>query len=244
MPRLTAALFLLLSLVVLPCASAGEKLKVQHLVFKFANKTREAYFFVPPQQGNLPVLVLLHGSGRDGRVMIDEWKDLAAREGIVLAAPDALHDMEWNPQLDSAAFLHEVVNQARELHAIDDNRIYLFGHSAGAQYALILALIDPNYYAAAAIHAGTLPAALNPALLQPRRHMPLAIWSGDLDPYFPVDEVRETKRRLDAHGWNVQLSVMAQHDHNYYAVSSTVNPRAWQFLSATRLTDEPLSTKP
>jgi poly(3-hydroxybutyrate) depolymerase len=235
MRRVTAAFLLLLSLAALPAAHAKEKLKVQRIVFKFANKTREAYFFVPEQQGNLPVLVLLHGSGRDGRVMIDEWKDLAAREGIVLAAPNALHDMEWNPHWDSPAFLHEVVDQARGLHAIDDNRIYLFGHSAGAQFALVLALVDSNYYAAAAIHAGTLPKGMNPTLMQPRRHMPLAIWSGDLDFLFPPEEVRETKCLLDAHGWNVQLSVIAQHDHNYYAVSSTVNPRAWQFLSAVRL---------
>jgi poly(3-hydroxybutyrate) depolymerase len=243
MARLTAAL-LLFSLAVLPCASAGTKPKVQRIVFKFDTKTREAYFFVPEQQGNLPVLLLLHGSGRDGRVMIDEWKDLAAREGILLAAPNALHDMEWNSKWDSPEFLHAVVDQARALHPIDDNRIYLFGHSAGAQYALVLALVDSNFYAAAAIHAGTLPASMNPSLTLPRRHMPIAIWAGDLDFYFPADEVRETKRLLDAHGWNVQLSVMAQHDHNYYAVSSTVNPRAWQFLSATRLTDEPRTTKP
>jgi poly(3-hydroxybutyrate) depolymerase len=233
MARLTAA-FLLFSLAVLPCASAGTKPKAQRIVFKFDTKTREAYFFVPEQQGNLPVLLLLHGSGRDGRVMIDEWKDLAAREGIVLAAPNALHDMEWNSKWDSPEFLHAVVDQARALHPIDDSRIYLFGHSAGAQYALVLALVDSNFYAAAAIHAGTLPASMNPSLTLPRRHMPIAIWAGDLDFYFPADEVRETKRLLDAHGFNVQLFVLAQHDHNYYAVSSTVNPRAWQFLSPFR----------
>jgi poly(3-hydroxybutyrate) depolymerase len=238
MPRLRAAFVLLFSLAVLPLAFASEKNKVQHIVFKFGTKTREAYFFVPERQGNLPLLLLLHGSGRDGRVMIDEWKDLAAREGILLAAPDALHDMEWNPRWDSPAFLHAVVDQARRLHEIDDSRIYLFGHSAGAQYALILALIDSNYYAAAAIHAGTLPKGMNPALLQPRRHMPLAIWSGDLDPIFPADEVRATKRLLNASGFNVQLFIMAQHDHNYYAVSSTVNPRAWQFLSSARSTSD------
>ena len=242
MPRLTAAFFLLLSFVVLPCASAGEKLKSQRVVFKFANKTREAHFFVPEKRGNLPVLVLLHGYGNNALDMIHEWQELAEREGILLAAPDAVEGMEWNPRWDSPAFMHEVVNQARGLHAIDDNRIYLFGHSAGAQYALILALIDPNYYAAAAMHSGSLPEAMNPALLQPRRHMPLAIWSGDLDSIFPVDKVRETKRVLDAHGFNVQLSVIARHDYKYSAVSSTVNPQAWQFLSAVRLTYEPLTT--
>lgn len=207
------------------------KQSVQRIVFKFEDKTREAYLFVPVQQGPLPVLVLLHGSGRNGRVMIDEWKDLASREGIILAAPDALHDMEWSLRSDPPEFLHEVVNQSRAFHAVDAGRIYLFGHSAGAQFALIIALVDSNYYAATAIHAGTLPGAMMPALSLPRRHMPIAIWTGDLDPYFPVEDVRETKRVMDANGFDIRLSVIALHDHNYYAISSTVNPRAWKFLS-------------
>jgi poly(3-hydroxybutyrate) depolymerase len=97
MRRMTGASLLLISRAILPCISAAEKLKVQRVVFKFADKTREAHFFVPDKQGNLPVLVLLHGSGNNAGDMIREWKDLAAREGIVLAAPDALGGMEWNP---------------------------------------------------------------------------------------------------------------------------------------------------
>jgi hypothetical protein len=46
-------------------------------------------FFIPDKDGPLAVLVLLHGSGRNGEIMVKEWKDLAAREGIVLVAPDA-----------------------------------------------------------------------------------------------------------------------------------------------------------
>ena len=228
-------LLVLLAWFAEPTLCAQQKPKPKRVVFKFEGKTREAYFFVPSQQGSLPLIVLLHGSGRNGRVMIDEWSSLAAKEGIVLAAPDALHDEEWNQKWDSPPFLHEVVNQVSTLHAIDHSRIYLFGSSAGAQFALIMALVDANYYAAVAIHAGYLPPSINPTLSLPRRHMPIAIWTGDMDPYFPVEDVRQTKRLLDSSGFNVKLSVIALHDHNYYAVSSTVNPSAWEFFKQVRL---------
>ena len=36
-------------------------------------------------------------------------------------------------------------------------------------------------------------------------------------------------------GFHVQLTVMALHDHNYYAVSGEVNRKAWDFLKAAHL---------
>jgi predicted esterase len=130
---------------------------------------------------------------------------------------------------------------ARAIHPIDDRRIYLFGHSAGAQFALALVLLDSDYYAAAAIHAGTLPPGIMPALSLPHRRMPVAIWVGDRDPNFPADAVRETKRVMDANGYDVRLSVVAQHDHDYYAVSGTVNASAWAFLKQYQLPASPPS---
>lgn len=233
--KVSVLLFAAILCLVPTPALAKQKVKPQRIVFQFQNKTREATLFLPPQQGPLPVIVLLHGSGRNGAVMVNEWKDLAQREGIILVAPNALHDMEWNLGVDPPELFHEAVNQARAIHPIDSDRIYVFGHSAGAQFALVLALVDPDYYAAAAIHAGDLPTGIMPALSQPRRHMPVAIWTGDRDPFFSVDEVRETKRVMDANGFDVRLSVIALHDHNYYAISSTVNARAWDFLKVCRL---------
>ena len=34
--------------------------------------------------GSRTLLVLLHGSGRDGRSLLDQWQSLAKKEGIIL----------------------------------------------------------------------------------------------------------------------------------------------------------------
>jgi poly(3-hydroxybutyrate) depolymerase len=51
-------------------------------------KERIYYTFVPEKlNAHAPMLLLLHGSGRDGMSQINEWKGLAEKEGIILAAP-------------------------------------------------------------------------------------------------------------------------------------------------------------
>jgi predicted esterase len=41
------------------------------------------------------VILLLHGSGHDGKSLIDPWLPLAKSEGIVLVAPSASDPQAW-----------------------------------------------------------------------------------------------------------------------------------------------------
>src|SRR5262249_41668056 len=52
----------------------------------------------PPLRGDKPVplLMLFHGSGRDGMSQINEWRKLADSEGIVLVAPNATNTRQWS----------------------------------------------------------------------------------------------------------------------------------------------------
>jgi predicted esterase len=167
--------------------------------------------------------------------MASLWKDLAGREGFMVAAPNAWNSAGWDSTKDTPEFFPAIVDQIKSRHAIDPSRIYLFGHSAGAAYALFLAVIDSNAFAATAVHAGALQA--NPiGLFEPaERKMPIAIWVGDRDQNFPLDVVRDTKRLFDSNGYNLELSVIPNHDHNYYAISDEINQKAWNFLKKTQL---------
>jgi hypothetical protein len=40
--------------------------------------------------GSPPLVVLLHGSGRDGKSPVEKWEPLARKEGLVIVGPDAL----------------------------------------------------------------------------------------------------------------------------------------------------------
>ena len=206
------------------------------LTFEFAGNRRTCYYFIPDAEGPLPAIVLLHGSGHNGQIMIDAWKDLASKEHFILIAPDAYDPAGWGVKMDPPEFLHAVVDQVRTKHAIDDRRVYLFGHSAGAVYALILAVIDSRYWAAAAVHAGALPPGYEGQILaRTDRRTPIAIWVGDSDLLFHIDAVNATKSLLEANGFPVKLSVLPNHDHNYYAISDKVNKQAWDFLKKSQL---------
>ena len=169
--------------------------------------------------------------------MLDAWKVLAASEQFMLAAPDSLDAAVWDSKYDSPAFLHAVVAQVGAMHAVDPQRIYLFGHSGGAVYALALALIDSDYYAATAVHAGALPDQSHRLFPYATRHMPVALWVGDHDPAFGIDRVTETRDLFKAQGFDVQLSILKSHGHEYSEVAETVNRQAWTFFQGASLPD-------
>ena len=226
------AMLLGASLFVIP---ATAKDKITKISFDFSGRARVLYMVVPERQGPLPVVVLLHGSGRNGEIMAQAWKDLAGREGFIIAAPDAFGAAGWGSLVDPPEFFKAVVDQVKAVHPIDESRIYLFGHSAGATYALFLAVMDSDLFAATAIHAGALQANPDGLFEQADRKMPIAIWVGDRDPNFPLDAVEATRRLYAANGYQIKLTVIPNHDHNYYVISDEINAKAWDFLKGARL---------
>jgi poly(3-hydroxybutyrate) depolymerase len=202
---------------------------------EFAGNTRTFYTFVPKAEGPLPLVLLLHGSGRNGQVMVDAWAALAAREHFIVAAPDAYDSSAWNIKTDAPDFLHAVVDRVEAKHAVDGNRIYLFGHSAGAEYALLLAILDSHSFAAVAVHAGALQPDNYRLFAYAGRRIPIAIWVGDQDLLFPVEQVTATIKEFESNGFPIELTIMPNHDHNYYVISDEVNGEAWEFLKKARL---------
>jgi len=183
-----------------------------------------------------PLLLLLHGSGRDGMSQIEQWQALAEQEGLVLVAPNSLNSGEWSMGVDGPEFLHEIVEAVRGKYSIDGNRIYLFGHSAGAVFALYMGLMESQYFAAAGVHAGAIREEFYSSLDNvAKRKLPLAIWVGTEDPYFSLTMVKGTQSELQKHGFDAQVFEMKGHDHDYYAVAKDLNPKIWSFLSASSL---------
>jgi poly(3-hydroxybutyrate) depolymerase len=212
-------------------ATAPTKETEPKYTFEFAGRTRAYHFFIPNDEGALPVVVLLHGSGHNGQVMVDAWKDLASKEHFIILAPDSYDPSGWAFKIDSPEFLRAAVEQVKAKHPIDASRVYLFGHSAGAVHALVMAIVDSRYYAAAAVHAGAIPPGYEKLLFSKAdRRIPIAIWVGDKDPLFHVDAVTATKRLFETNGFPVELSVIPNHDHDYYLISDLVNNQAWEFL--------------
>jgi poly(3-hydroxybutyrate) depolymerase len=62
--------------------------KIEKRSFLSDGENRTYYAFVPDSAKDTPapVIITLHGSGRDGRILVDHWQSMAKKEGI--SSPD------------------------------------------------------------------------------------------------------------------------------------------------------------
>jgi len=235
-----STLFLIaLMFVPLQTAAADDKVVRDSIVSQ--NKNRTVYLFVPGSVKSgtpAPLIVLLHGSGRNGLSLVDKWKDLAKKEGIILVGPDSLDTSRWSSPVDGPDFLRDVVENIKSKYTIDPRRVYLFGHSGGATFALYMSVLESQYFAATAIHAGAMRRN-DPAIGQAKRKTPIAIFVGSRDQFFPLEAVRGTQEDLNKQGFAVELTVMPGHDHWYYDLAPKINANAWEFLKKHQLNEAP-----
>ncbi len=205
-------------------------------------KERVYYLYVPssvPPDRPVPLLVMFHGSGGSGRTFVERWKDLAEKEGIVLAGPDSTDAVHWASPQDGPTLLRDVVEAVAARHPIDPRRVYLFGHSAGAVFTLQMACLESEYFAAAAVHAGAVDPRYFPLFDYASRKIPIAIWIGTRDRFFSLSEVRATSDALKSRGFPVELTEMPDQTHDYLGHAAELNPKIWEFLSKSSLPAEP-----
>ena len=207
----------------------------------FDGGKRTFYLFVPDKLESkpAPLIITLHSSGRDGRILVDHWKSLASKEGTILAGPDATKREEWNTGDDGPAFLHALTEHLKSKQPVDPKRVYLFGHSAGAIHGLAMGVLESEYFAAIAAHAGVLPQEYAPYAKQAPRKIPLGMWVGTNDRFFPLENVRQTRDALVHLGFPTELTEIKGHTHDYYGRSGEINKAAWAFLQKQRLESEP-----
>lgn len=222
-----------------PPAIAADKITRETVVID--QDKRPYYLFIPESIGAdpAPLLLLFHGSSRDGRSLVEPWREIASKEHIILAGPDATDRSAWEVPQDGPAFIYFLVEAVKARHAIDLRRLYLFGHSAGAGFGVVMALMESEYFAAAAVHAGGLQRTGRQQLLNAARKIPIAFFQGTQDPIVPVDVAREAHKTLSEAGFPVSLTELPGHDHNYYRDAASINRQVWDFLKDAVLDDDP-----
>ncbi len=225
-------------------ALAADDIAKQTIAFEGRDRTYYLYTPVAAAPAPMPMVVLLHGTGSHGLYMAQAWKDVASRNGIVLLAPDSLHpDIGWDLRVDGPDYIHAVMARAAANTAIDPRRIYLFGQSGGAVYALQLGMLESEFFAAVAIHAGSWrhPEEYKAADYAARK-IPVSISVGDRDQYFPLDAVQNTQHILTLRGFPVEVTILKDREHRYSDVPADFNDRAWDFLKRTTLSGDPRYT--
>ena len=234
--RIPLAIGLLLAAV----SSAFAKDDITKELITSKGKTRAYYLYVPSTiKEPAPLIVMLHGSNRTGVTLVEKWKDYAKKENIIIAGPDATNLRGWGSPQDGPDYLRDLVEELKAKYPINPRRVYLFGHSAGASFSLHMGLMESEYFAAVAIHAGALSKQDYEVIELAKRKIPISMQIGDSDQLVPIEVVRATRDALKEAGFTVDLIEIAGHDHWYYDKASKFNQTAWEFLKKYELDADP-----
>jgi poly(3-hydroxybutyrate) depolymerase len=232
-------------LLLAAAAAMGEPGKISKEKISWKEKERVYFLYVPTgtaPERKLPLVVTLHGSGQDAETYVSAWKELAEKEKVVVVGPASKDSVHWTSPEDGPLFLHDIVEQVGAKQAIDSRRVYLFGHSAGAVFALQMAALESEYFAAAVAYAGSLPPKQFALFDYAARKIPCLFVVGTQDRIFPLDEVRATRNALKSRGFPVEYVEMSGQTHNYVLSAKVINGKAWEFLLKNPLTDGPRYT--
>jgi poly(3-hydroxybutyrate) depolymerase len=233
---------LALAIILISVSAPFTKDDITKELITSAGKKRAYYLYVPSTlkpDTKAPLIIMLHGSNRTGAPLVEKWKDYAKKEGLIIAGPDATDLRGWGYPQDGPDYLHDLVEELKARYPINPRRVYLFGHSAGGSFALQMALMESQYFAAIGVHAGALRADDMELIPLAKRKIPISIQIGENDEYVPLKVVRDTGDALKKAGIPVDLIEIADHDHWYYDKASTFNRTAWEFMKKYELEAEP-----
>lgn len=221
-------------------AEAVQKPATRTMVFQDHKRPYQLLIPSAAAAGPVPLIILLHGSGRDGVSQMRVWQDLGKAQSVALAAPDSFDSRGWSLDTEGPDYFQALVKAVKKEVPIDDRRVYLFGHSAGGHQALGIGLLESEYFAAIAVHAGGLNPSQQIFVQQARRKIPVAMWHGTADRVVPIDFARGTRDMLTGMEIPVQLTEIANHTHDYYTRAKRLNEEVWAFLKPHALTTNPL----
>ncbi len=119
----------------------------------------------------------------------------------------------------------DVINVIKELKrdfSIDDDRVYLMGHSMGGYGSWSVAVNDPDLFAAIAPIAAENP--FSRPKLKAITHVPWIVVHGDKDPTVPVEESRKMVRAGKELGVEIKYNEVPGGNHGDVVVPAFKSP--------------------
>lgn len=195
--------------------------------------------YIPSKEENLPLIIVLHGSGEVG----SKLSKLKAREPYLSLKkgsikPNAIVLMPQLPKSSwgmSAVALKKLINYIVTTYKCDNNRISITGHSLGGAGVFDMLLKYPAYFSAAA--------ALSPCKvytqkqLKPIKNIPIWIFYGQKEGKFGKYS-RTIKNRLDALNGNALLTCVKNKGHAIQFCWTSNTYKLFNWLISQRKVEE------
>ena len=190
----------------------------------------------PVAAGELPLLLVLGDPGRAARYALKSWREVADREGFVVAAVGSRDPRQWRVPQDGPGFLRAVVRHVKGGHSIDPRRMYLFGYGVGGGFALGLGALEPRYFAAVASFGGD-PQLQTLNLAEPLdRALPVRVYYSKRTLQFDVDALLAAAADLRELGAEVEVEKLDL-GTDFERKGGKVAGRIWKALSAQELSE-------
>jgi len=160
------------------------------------------------QQRRLPLLVMLHGAFETAKSMerLTGFSDLADKERFIVVYPNGIglfgFLQHWNAGhccgkaqndgIDDTAFLETVLDDVFSRFPVDENRVYLVGHSNGGMLAYLFAARKPDRLAGLAVVSASIGSRESgkgvwQRIARPKSGLPLLVIHGQNDETVPYD---------------------------------------------------------
>lgn len=188
------------------------------------NSLQPYRFYVPTNydaKKKWPLVVALHGMGQDENSFFTSYnngeiKRIAEARGYLVACPKGRAPASM--YMGSAETdVIDVIKAMKRDYSIDDDRVYLMGHSMGGYGSWSIAVNHPDLFAAIApIAGGGQPFVMMG--LKKITHIPWIVIHGDKDPTVSVEESRKMVKAGEALGIKIKYIEVPGGDHINIAV--------------------------
>lgn len=192
-------------------------------------------YYSPNTDGNLPLIIYLHGAGSRGTELsqlshagpigeLEKGRNIPAR----MVAPQCCGDTWFELFETLIDFAENMANES----GVDKSRIYLTGVSMGAYAAWQLAMTKPDMFAALVPVCGG-GMYWNAERL---KNMPVWAFHGALDDVVYPEESIKMVYRINKSGGNAKITVFEKADHNAWDPAYALDEMwSWMFLQVNDL---------
>jgi predicted esterase len=177
-----------------------------------------------------PLVVALHGMGGDENSFFTAYNNgeirrIAETRGYLVVTPKGRQPASMYFGAAEQDVI-DVIKEMKREFSIDEDRVYIMGHSMGGYGSWSIAVNHPDLFAAIAPIAG----GGNPfvtAKLRGIAHVPWIVVHGDKDPTVPVSESRKMVKAGEAMGIKIKYIEVPGGDHSNIVVPNLNNIFDW-----------------